>query len=50
MLIILELKEHKNKSKKGILLKTFRIMYRIVESLYCMPETTVTVYLNYIGV
>ena len=25
-------------------------MYRIVESLYCTPETTVTLYANYSGI
>ena len=24
-----------------------RVMYRIVESLYCTPETNVTLYVNY---
>ena len=25
-------------------------MYRIVESLYCTPETNITLYVNYIGI
>ena len=26
------------------------VMYRIVESLYCTPETNFTLYVNYIGI
>ena len=25
-------------------------MYRIVESLYCTPETNITLYVNYTGI
>ena len=25
-----------------------RVMYRVVESLYCTPETNITLYVNYL--
>ena len=26
------------------------VMYRMVESLYCIPETNITLYVNYTGI